>query len=454
MEIKKKYTKHRNKNTMMDYSCFLKKVIMPIADKTMNTKIMYYYQVINEMAKYRREEIICWQNQKLKKLIKHAYNNTIYYKNLFDNLNINPDAIQSKDDLFRLPVLTKETIINNYRSLIPNNINKLNYKESATGGSTGDPMKFLLDLNSWSFSNANAIVNWEKMGYEYGDKYLALGSTSIFVDEKLSFKHRLYYQIKRKIPVSGINMSDNVCEKFIYLIRNMNIKYIYGYASSIYLLAKYIIEHDLNLSLNCCFPTSEILLENYRKTIKKAFRCRIMDCYGAYDGGVTAFEFKHGFYEVGYNTLIIQKNKDTNNIGSAILTDLLNFSMPLVNYQLGDEYCINNRMNSQYNYNGQLLNTIIGRTSDIIRLRNGRILTGPGFTILFKDLPVESYSISQLGENEIECLVKKMPDFSESHERLIKNSMQNQAGDSCKINIKYVKKFTTLQNGKRKFFYN
>lgn len=427
---------------------------MPIADKIMNTKIMHYYKKIKIMQKWSLKEIGEWQNKKLRSLIKHAYNNTLYYKELFDREGIEPDDICTVEDLLKLPILKKKDIINNFNKLISKNLRSIPHIKSSTGGSTGDPVKFYLDKDSWSFFTANTIVNWEKTGYKYGDKYLALGSTSIFVDKKMSIKHKTYYQLKNKIPVSGINMSNNVCAKYVDLIMPKNIKYIYGYASSIYLLAKYIIDHDITVSVNTCFPTSEILLDHYRQAIETAFHCKIMDNYGARDGGITAFEFQKGFYEIGYNAIITLKNKDVNNIGTTLLTDLLNYAMPLINYQLGDEHQIDEEKNKDYFYNGQIFNKIIGRTSDVIRLGNGQILTGPGFTILFKDLPVEFYSIIQKSENEIECLVKKLPAYTSDDERTILTSLQNQAGDSCKIRIRYVEKFDVLASGKRRYFIN
>ena len=44
----------------------------------------------------------------------------------------------------------------------------------------------------------------------------------------------------------------------------------------------------------------------------------------------------------------------------------------------------------------------------LIELENGTVITGPGFTILFKDLPVEYYRIEKCDINTVKCLVKKL----------------------------------------------
>ena len=435
---------------MKQYSNLLKILILPLSDKAMKTDIMHYYKEIKKMQNWSPEEIENWQNEKLQKLVQQAYENTEYYQELFDNNNIDYREIKSRSDLKRIPVLTKEKIRENFNKLIPQNIDNINYKKSATGGSTGDPMKFLLDKRSWSFSNANNIINWEKTNYNYGDKFIALGSTSLFVNKSKSLKHLIYYKLKNKIGLNGINMSEEVCKNYIEFIKKEKVKYIYGYASAIYLLAKYVSENNIILNISACFPTSEILTNLYRDTIVEAFNCKIVNCYGAHDGGITAFEHEKGYFLVGYNSIITIKNKDKNNTGSALLTDLLNYAMPLINYQLGDELQIDE--NKNYPYNGQIINHVFGRTSDVIRLENGNVLTGPGFTILFKDLPVEAYSIEKNDYNSLLCNIKKQANYKKEHENLIFSTLKKQAGTEIKISIKYVDEFELTRSGKRRYF--
>ena len=95
---------------------------------------------------------------------------------------------------------------------------------------------------------------------------------------------------------------------------------------------------------------------------------------------------------------------------------------------------------------------IFGRTSDVLRLENGRVLTGPGFTILFKDLPVEAYNIEKNGHNSLLCNIKKQPHYNKEHENLIISTFKKQAGTGVKISIKYVDEFELTKSGKRRYF--
>lgn len=434
------------------YNKILMNTVMPVADILMHTDIIYFYKKIIKMRQWSKEEYDNWQNIKLQMLLNHAYNNTVYYNNLFNKINIEPRDIKSRDDLKVIPVLTKNIIRDNFYDIIPKNINMIHYKKSSTGGSTGDPLVYYQDNKSWSFCNANNIINWERTGYQYGKKFIALGSTSLFVNKSSSLKHKIYYKLKNKIGLNGVNMSDEVCSDYVNLLQKEKINYIYGYASSIYLLAKYVLKKQEDVNIHACFTTSEVLKDSFRKTIKSAFDCNIVDCYGANDGGISAFARKKGFFEVGYNCIVRQEEAYDNGIGPALLTDLFNYAMPLINYKIGDVIQIEEKNNINYPYNGQIINKVMGRTSELLTLANGRTLTGPGFTVLFSAIPVEYYCIEKVDKNSLVCWIMKLPNFTESHEQIILETIQKQAGTGINIEIKETNQPFITKSGKRLYF--
>ena len=67
------------------------------------------------MAKFWREDIETMsladmralQSERLRKQVRHVYDNVPYYRNMMDNKGVTPDDIQSVDDLKKLPFLSK-----------------------------------------------------------------------------------------------------------------------------------------------------------------------------------------------------------------------------------------------------------------------------------------------------------------------------------------------------------
>ena len=426
------------------------KVVLPIADKAYHTNISHWYDKVSDMISWSPEQIKIWQNANLQSLIKDAYDYTPYYHDLFTEYKIKPSDINTADDLSIIPPLTKQIILDRFDDLVSRK-KGIHYKMKSTGGSTGNPTRYIKDNNSWGFDNAFNIAMWKDTGYKYGDLFLALGSSSIFPTNEKNTIHSLYYKLKGKIPFNAMNMSDERLYECSRLLIKQNIHYIYGYASSIYLLSKYIEDNGLQSQVNikACFPTSEILTDTYRNTIERVFSCIVSDMYGAHDGGIVAHNIGNGF-KVGYNCIVRTDNMESN--CEAQLTDVLSSSFPFINYKLGDILEIDDGYNDFYN--GQVLKNVVGRTSDIIMLENGRKLTGPGFTILFSKVKILGYRLYKSGEMELTVCIVKDKGYDENDENLIINTLHKHCGEDCNIVLKYCDHIETRANGKNLFFLN
>jgi len=99
-------------------------------------------------------------------LIKHAYENTQYYYELMQDLNLTPANIKTIDDLHILPILTKEAFRDNFRKgkIIAQNINKGEMILYSSIGSTGKPLQYFITKNAYSFSRACGVREWYWMG--------------------------------------------------------------------------------------------------------------------------------------------------------------------------------------------------------------------------------------------------------------------------------------------------
>jgi len=422
----------------------LRHIAMPLADKAMGTSLTRYWKVIPKMNTWSSDEIRRWQDDKFCRLVKEAYENTVYYRRVMDDVGIIPSDIKGVQDIKLFPVLTKPMVREHYDNLISSRASEIRYKKGSTGGSTGDPMKYLQSHNAWSFVNAHNIVNWEKTGYRYGDAFMALGSTSIHVGKKPSFKHSIYYSLKNKRAFSGINMTDQVMSCYLDYLRQNGIYYIYGYPSSLYLLAQYAEKHGFKGRIKCCFPTSEVLRNEFYDTIREAFGCDILDCYGANDGSISAFALNRSKFKVGYNTFIRTLEIGADRAQSALLTDLLNNAFPLINYQIGDLY----EMGIGDGYNGQVIEKIYGRTSELIEMDNGARLTGLGFATLFKDMPIEYFCIEKASGRKLACHVIPENGFSSEHSDYIIRCIQNQFGLDIDVSVDFVNERILSKSGK------
>ncbi len=119
----------------------------------------HYYQ--KEIETAPREEILKIQNEKIRKQIKHVYENVPYYRNLMDEKGVKPEDIQSVDDIKKLPFLSKADLREAYPyGLLAVPLNDC-VRIHSTSGTTGKRVVAFYtqhDLDLWNECCARAIV--------------------------------------------------------------------------------------------------------------------------------------------------------------------------------------------------------------------------------------------------------------------------------------------------------
>lgn len=430
----------------------LLKLVLPGAELVSGTCATKWLKRIESMNTWSRSRVIEWQNTQLQAFVKHAYGHTKYYHDLFDSLKINPDSIQTSEDLKQVPIITKDIVNAHYQELIPDDLSGMKYRHSASGGTTGKPMKYLCSEDVWGYVTAAKIYYWRKNGYRYGDDFVALGSASLF-SEKPSHTRRIYDRIRHEHPLNCVNLTDKICQSYYEYIKKNRIRFIYGYAAAIYIFASYIDRSNLDLAqIDSVFTTSENLPDHYRKLIERVFKCSVMDCYGARDAGITAYETKRYCYEVGYNVIAETIDEIADNTGSLLSTNILNYCFPLIRYKFGDEAQLASS-NNDYDYNGQVIQRIVGRTSNVLRLENGHSLTATGLSMIMKHFDIVAFDFKKDGVNSVSLRIQSVPGkYSKEQETIIVDTIIKYIGNDCTLHIDYVEDFPTLPNGKRSYF--
>ena len=71
-----------------------------------------YYQPEIECAS--QEQIRAWQDERLIKQVRHVYDNVKMYRERMDELGVTPDDIKGREDLHKLPFITKDDLRDQY----------------------------------------------------------------------------------------------------------------------------------------------------------------------------------------------------------------------------------------------------------------------------------------------------------------------------------------------------
>ena len=87
-----------------------------------------------------RDEIAALQLERMKRTLKHAYENVPHYKQKFDEKGVHPDDLKTLADLAKFPFTTKTDLRDNYPfGLFAVPRNKV-ARVHASSGTTGKPV--------------------------------------------------------------------------------------------------------------------------------------------------------------------------------------------------------------------------------------------------------------------------------------------------------------------------
>ncbi len=118
-----------------------------------------YYQKEIETASH--EQIRAWQDERLVKTLNHVWNNNAYYRNKMKAEGLEPGDVQSCDDLWKLPFITKDDLREAYPyGLMSTPLSACN-KIQSTSGTTGKRVIAFYtphDMDIWYDMCARAIV--------------------------------------------------------------------------------------------------------------------------------------------------------------------------------------------------------------------------------------------------------------------------------------------------------
>lgn len=356
-----------------------KHFLFPVYDIINNTQVVKLLKLYRKTQWYNNKEIVRLQFNRLKKLIIYSYENVDYYKKLMDKHNISPYKIKNLYDLQKFPILTKEDVKKNINELTTReHIKKIPNK---TSGSTGTPMKFY--YGDYGYSNQLALMlrNYEWANLSIGDKYFLLWSST----EDLNAQQRIYHKIKNyflgRVYFPAENMSKEKIELLINNLKRHNIKTLEGYVSAIYALCKYLEANNKKISIPKLIPAAGVVYPSHKLIFKKYLGSEIFERYGSREFLSIAHECgsHEGLHinEENYILEILDKNNKhiSEGIGKIIITDLSNYTMPFIRYEIGDLSSISKHKCS-CGRNLRLLNNITGRTQDVIVTKDGDYIAG------------------------------------------------------------------------------
>jgi len=380
---------------------FKHKIFLIKNDFLFNNRRKKYKEIIDNQ--FKSEDCINNINfEKRKAIVTHAYNTVPFYKKYYDNQNFNPTKLKNKSDWELVPVITKDQLKKNFKSLISRPIKKKNLHLSSTGGSTGFPIKVFHDKRFSSELLGWRMLNWwdglpsDDIAFIYRERRETL--------VKRVINNIIWFPTKR-LFLDASSMSIKDMQLFIREFNSIRPLILQGYVGAVEQVALYILKNNILChSPKICWLTSSPITKVQRKTIYQAFHCDVLDQYGCGEVFWLAAECPmheglHVFNDYRHIDILDNNNsiQDVGILGNIAITDLENYAFPIIKYINGDQSMYyNHKCNCGLPF--PLIMPIKGRTTDCIYLPDGGVIGGDYLTTIFDKYPetVEGFQIEQL----------------------------------------------------------
>jgi len=182
--------------------------------------------------------------------------------------------------------------------------------------------------------------------------------------------------MQKNLPSTDLNEIVNY-KKVIDLINRIKPFSIDGYTSSIYNLARYIKDHNVKIYRpKFVFTTAENLFKNEKNIIESSLGL-VSDIYGCgeINGIAVRPVAEDKYYILEPHVIIEAESIRKGDYKEIIVTNLDNKIMPLIRYKIGDLIDGIYEGDEQNRFGFSYFKQIIGRTSEVIDMGNGKILS-------------------------------------------------------------------------------
>jgi phenylacetate-CoA ligase len=242
---------------------------------------------------------------------------------------------------------------------------------------------------------------------------------------------------------------------YVRELRRYGPSYIEGYPSTLYILAKFMVETDQCLPLRAAFTSSETLHPIQGEIIEKAFQTTLYDFYGLAERVVFATECsekigKHLNLDYGI-TEIVDDNDDpvsTSKTGWIVGTGLHNYAMPLIRYKTDDISCVKDT-GCSCGRTFPLMDNVTTKAEDIVTTPDGKFISSSVLTHPFKSLVnILESQIIQDDLHNIRIKIVRGQSYNDQDTDFLVAEMKGRIGERINLQIEFVDHIDRSANGK------
>ena len=448
----------------MPYPWFSRHVVYPLHERLLERPTFAYLASLEQSQWLPRAEIERLQMQKLTALLQTAAKHSPWHAERIAAAGFDLGercAPMTMEHLRRLPLMTKEDA--------RNNVDRMNWAEVPggaspynTGGSTGEPLIFYFGRTRQASDAAGRIRARRWWGVDVGERetYLWGAPTEL---NRTDHVRAIRDGLLNQLMLNAFAMSASSMDTYLDAVAAFRPKCIYGYASSLALLAARALALGRRLSLpelRVVCTTGEPLYPHQRRLIEEAFGVPVANEFGSRDIGFTAHETPNAQMLLISESILLEVLDEAGQpvaageLGEAVATGLCSEAQPFIRYRTGDMV----RMSPEPCAEGRglhVLAEVVGRTTDFVVRPDGMVMHALAVIYVLRAVEgVAQFKFIQHTQRDFEVLVVPGNRWGEASRDEVMTGLVERLGNDARIGIRLVDTIPNEASGKYRYVVN
>lgn len=407
---------------------------------------------LEDSERWSPDRLAALQWQRIRSLVRHAFQTVPFYRARWSAIGFEPAELRTPADWERLPMLEKAEVQEHGPALTSSRAPAGH--AGSTSGSSGTPVTVLRSHLSWAHGHANLFRHWRWHGIQVGERYAYFWGLAL--DREGRRQAALKDLLFNRDRCSAFELdADGVREHYRRLIARPA-RFAFGYTSALTRFADEIAAQSLDgraLGWKAVITSAEVLRPHQRQRIGETFGCPVAEHYGCAEAGLASYDCERGRMHVPVESVVVDLVPTPGGLQEVLITDLHNYSQPMIRYRLGD--LVEPRLDPCSCGRGlPVFGAVHGRAGDTITLPDGRrihaILPYYVFRHHGTNDKVREYQFVQFRSGRIELRITPGPAWSDRVRHELEAGVLQALG--VKAEIRLVERFERRGRGKHRDF--
>lgn len=402
------------------YGAVLGRVLYPAWERLRGRPTFPLLHQLQRSERASLDELTAQRTGYLRRLVRHAYHHTTYYRELLDAAGIAPGDIVALEDLGRIPLLERATAQTTVDARTAGHPDVAVTK--TTSGSTGQPLEVRFSAESRHWRDATRWRGFGWGGYHMGDKAMHLwGQAAVPPSALTRAKIAVDRKLRRDVYVSCMVRSNDSLQQMVELIRSERPAVLAGYGQALADLARYVNREGARTwdTIPVIYG-AERLWEHDRADLAQAFGPAVFETYGCREFMLMGSECEahDGLHESAENLIVELLVRDPDGTtrparpgeqGEVAVTDLHNLACPFLRYLTGDLATARTQTPCACGRTLPRFGAIDGRITDTMRDAAGNRVEGILFNILFLHMAKHTRQFQAVQRADGSLVLKVVP---------------------------------------------